>query len=86
MSEKNWVVLVKVAGELQAELLRGLLEAQDIPVHLLQEGAGRAVGLTVGPLGEVEIMVPKRRLSLARSVLAQFYAGEYEEEDLTNDN
>jgi hypothetical protein len=86
MSDGNWVVLVKVAGELQAELLRGLLESQDIPVRLLQEGAARAVGLTVGPLGEVEIMVPNRNLSQARSVLARYYRGDFEEEDLIGDN
>jgi hypothetical protein len=86
MIDGSWVVLVKVAGEFQAELLRGLLEAQEIPVRLLQEGYARAVGLTVGPLGEVEIMVPKRKLSQAHSILAQYYRGDFEEEDLNDNN
>jgi len=85
MTGKDWVVVEKVAGELKAELLRGLLEAQGIPTRLVQEGVGRAVGLTVGPMGEVEIMVPTQNRSQARHVIAQYYAGEFEGEDFEGD-
>jgi hypothetical protein len=81
MTGRDWIVVEKVAGELQAELLRGLLEAQGIPTRLVQEGVGRAVGLTVGPMGEVEIMVPNQNSSQARLVIAQYYAGEFEGEE-----
>ncbi len=79
MSQQKWVVVHKVAGEFQAELLRGLLEAQGVQVQLLQEGASRAIGLTFGPLSEVEIYVPETQASDARDVIARFEAGEFEE-------
>ena len=38
MSEQNWVLVASIQAEVQAELLRGLLEAQEIPVLLSREG------------------------------------------------
>ena len=61
MSDESWEVVTEVSGELQASLLRNLLEAQGIKVFLNQEGAGRAYGLTLGPLGEVQVMVPEHQ-------------------------
>ncbi len=63
MGESTWKSIISVQGELQAEVLRGLLEAQGIPVNLSQEGVARAYGLGVGPLSEVEIMVPDKLCS-----------------------
>ena len=80
MGENKWVELARVHGDLQAELLRGLLEAQDIPVVLSQEGAGRAIGLTVGPMGEVRILVPGNHISQARRVMDQYQAGDFEDQ------
>ena len=80
MAENKWVELARVHGDLQAELLRGLLEAQDIPVVLSQEGAGRAIGLTVGPMGEVSILVASTHISQARRVLDQYQAGDFEDQ------
>ena len=77
MSE-TWEVIAEIYGELQAELLRGLLEAQGIEVVLNQEGAGGAYGLNVGPLGQVQIMVPASSVDDARHVLADYYAGKVE--------
>ena len=77
MDEHRWELLEVVSGDLQAELLRGLLEAQEIPVLLSQEGAGRAIGLSVGPLGEVEILVRAEDLPRARQVLEDYYAGKF---------
>ena len=79
MSAKNWETVQEVYGELQAELLRGLLEAQGIPVVLNQEGAGRAYGLNVGPLGAVQMLVPTDLAEHARQILADYYAGKFEE-------
>jgi len=81
MDKKRWVVIDKVAGDLQAEILRGLLEAQGIQVLLSQEGAGRALGLSVGPLGEVEILVPEEQRQEASQVLTDYQAGFYETEE-----
>jgi hypothetical protein len=82
MSINNeWVVLEYVPGDLQAEILRGLLEAQGIPVFLSQESAGRAIGLTVGPLGEVTILVRAEDLQDAQRVLADYRSGLFENQE-----
>lgn len=78
MNEKKWVSVTKVQGDLQAELLRGLLEAQEIPVLLSREGAGRAYGITVGPLGEVEILVPEGFSQEAKTILTMYKDGTFE--------
>ena len=74
----HWELLAVSAGDLQAELIRGLLEAQGIQVQLSQEGAGRAIGLSVGPLGEVEILVANTQLDEARKIMEDYMAGRYE--------
>ena len=84
MTVQQWVLIAKSPGELQSELLRGLLEAQGIPVRLVFEGAGRAYGIMVGPLGEVEIMVPESNAQDAKNVLARYEAGEFEEPEGEN--
>jgi hypothetical protein len=81
MTYKEWVVVESVPGDLQAEILRGLLEAQGIPVLLSRESAGRAIGLGVGPLGEVIILVHAENQQDALSVLANYRAGLFEIEE-----
>jgi hypothetical protein len=88
MSEHTWQTITSVQGELQAEVIRGLLEAQDIPVNLSQEGVARAYGLGVGPLSEVEILVPENYIEQAKDVLRRYHAGEFESlgDQLENEN
>jgi hypothetical protein len=85
MGELNWESVDEVFGELQAELLRGLLEAQDIPVMLNQEGAGRAYGINVGRLGQIQILVPSDYAVQARAILNDYYAGAYEDQEFEQD-
>ena len=79
MSEQSWEKLGVAAGDLQAEILKGLLEAQGIPVVLSREGAGRAYGLSVGRMGEVEILVPTNLVAQAQQVLDEYERGAFEE-------
>ena len=68
MSEaKSWVLLAKTNESIQAELLRGLLEAQGIRVLLAKEGAAKAIGLEMGALGEVEVRTASAEIG-SRSV------------------
>ncbi len=78
MSEPTWVQVTTVQAEVHAEILRGLLEAQEIPVLLSREGAGRALGLSVGPLGEVHILVPDQFQTKARDIIMQYRSGSFE--------
>ena len=78
MSYDEWITLETVQGDLEAELIRGMLEAQEIPVLLSREGAGRAFGLTVGPMGEVEVLVPKALENDAKKILEQYKNGYFD--------
>ncbi len=56
---------------------------------LAHEGAGRAYGLTVGPMGEVQVLVPEHQSQEARQIVDDYYAGKFdsdEGEDSGQDN
>ncbi len=72
MSDVAWEVVYETNGMLLAEILRGMLEAQEIPVVLSQEGAGKVYGLTVGTLGKVEILVPDSEVERAERILEDY--------------
>ena len=78
MSEQSWEKIGVAAGELQAEILKGLLEAQGVPVVLSQEGAGHVFGLTVGLMGEVDILVPTHLVAQAQQVLDDYERGAFD--------
>ena len=71
MSDSQWQVVYEATDPFNAEIVRGLLESQSIRVHLSQDGAGRAIGFTVGPMGTVEILVPSEDYEKAKALLAE---------------
>ena len=79
MNDGKWIEVCVIQGDIDAEILKGLLEAHEIPVLLSKEGAGRALGLTMGPLGEVEILVPVSFQDEAASIIEQFKSGEFDQ-------
>lgn len=81
MPEDGLVLLEEVAGAGQAEVLRGLLEAQDIHVLLSQESASSAIPVSFGILGDVKIMVKEEDLKRAREILEEYYAGEFDRDE-----
>ncbi len=82
MSDESWEVVDEVPGDIQAEILRGLLEAQGLRVWLNKEGAGHAMGVEIGMLGKVQILVPAHEAEEALIILDQYYSGELEQEGL----
>lgn len=82
MTEEEWILVDKVQGQLQADILKGLLEAQGIMVWLNSPGAARAYAVTVGTLGSVELLVPSSAAEKARQVLDAYYRGDFEDMDL----
>jgi len=83
MTEEKWEVVDEVPGDLQAEILRGLLEAQGIKVWLSQEGIGHSVfPVTISPMGRVQILVPHEQSQSARTVLDDYYTGKLENIEL----
>lgn len=74
----RWIVIGYLTNPVQAEILRGLLEAQGIPARLEQEGAARALGLYIG-FGEIALLVPETYVDQAQEVLDRWEQGEWED-------
>jgi hypothetical protein len=72
------VSVYKAAGQLEAEMIKAFLEAQEIPVALNQESVGRTFGLSAGRLGQVQVLVPNSRVDEANKVLKDLREGEYD--------
>lgn len=78
--EINWQVVTKLFGMLEAQALIGRLRAEGIPAQAWQEGAGRALGLTVGGLGTVRVVVPAEYLEQAQQIATNDYSDEVDED------
>lgn len=77
MDELTWEKIAEVPGRIQAEMLKGFMEAEGVPVQLIQEGIGESVyPFTFGPLGEVQVFVPKEKLEQAEALLEAFTKNE----------
>jgi hypothetical protein len=83
MSDKI-VSVYQVPGQLEGEMIKNFLEANGIPAGLSQESAGIVYGLTVGSLGNVEILVTEENAEKARALLQDYDAGKYNVD--TSDN
>ena len=77
---RNEVVFV-ANGMLEAESVKILLESFGITAYTNQESAGTVYGLTVGPLGEVEVIVPPEQVDDAGKIIAEMKAGNLEVKD-----
>ena len=69
MNEVKWVTVAQMRGITRAEMLANRLKAEGIPARATQEGAGVALGLTVGALGTAAVVVPAQHLAEAREIL-----------------
>jgi len=57
------------SGLLQAEIIKGKLETNGIPVLLEYESLGPVLGLTLDGLGQVRVLVPDDQAELAYALL-----------------
>ena len=69
-SDKSWVTVAKVDGMIQASLAVNYLRAHGFTALAWQEGAGQALGLTVGYLGTAHVLAPPQEAEEARACLA----------------
>jgi len=67
---QNWVLLLVASNLLEANLIKGKLNEQGIPVTIQKEAASSIYGLTSGPLAEVKVFVPLRLKKDAQAILA----------------
>ena len=70
--EENLILIDSVAGMLEAEILRALLDSYNIRALLSQESAASVFGLSVGPLGRVDILVDSSQAAEAREILSNY--------------
>ncbi|MEE9274397.1 MAG: DUF2007 domain-containing protein [bacterium] len=69
-----------VGGHMEAHILKGRLEAEDIPVHLSYESTGPLYGFRLTGLGAVHIMVPDAFERAARHICGTAEGMEAEDE------
>ena len=75
----EYVEVFSANGQLEADMVRLMLEASDIKVLLRGESVGAVYGLTVGPLGEVKVLVPIDQQEKAQGLIEAMKSGELEE-------
>ncbi len=80
MARMDWILLKNVYSHAESEVIKGMLEAQNIQVLLAQEGVAKAIGLSVGSLGEIQIHVKSSDKAAAKSILEDFLSGNLEQD------
>jgi hypothetical protein len=68
-NSEELVEVYRASGELEAQVIRSLLEYHGIPCLLKGEAARNIYGLTVDGIAEVRIMVWERMADEARSLI-----------------
>lgn len=68
----SWVAIYRAANAIEAHLIRGLLEADAIPVRLSGELLIGAIGELPADVAQVEVLVPRGFAVRARGI-AQTY-------------
>jgi hypothetical protein len=70
-SSEKLVEVYRANGEMEAQVIRSLLEYHGIPCLLRGEAARNIYGITVDGIGEVRIMVWERMADKARSLIKE---------------
>jgi len=82
MSGKDKLVAIYNAKQIEAQIIKGRLENEGIPVLLSYDSSSLVFGFTIDGLGEVKIMVPERFAEQAREILKV----KYDELEIGEDN
>lgn len=73
MAGREKLVAIYTARQIEAQIIKGRLENEGIPVLLSYDSSSLVFGFTVDGLGEVKIMVPERFAEQAREILRVKY-------------
>ena len=74
----TYELLVTVSGKMEAEIIHGMLQAYGIDAMLSQEAAASIYGLSIGPVADVDILVPENQLEESRQLLDDYQNGRIE--------
>jgi hypothetical protein len=79
--ETKYSIVATASGKLEADIIKGMLEAQGIQTMLSYEAAGTAYGFGVGRLARVEILVRDDQLAEAEAIFDDYQSGKYAEDE-----
>jgi hypothetical protein len=68
-----WIVVAENVSPGEAAVIKGRLESEEIPAVIQQEAIGSVFGLTVGPLGSANVLVPEPLAERALAILQVTY-------------
>ena len=77
MNDNQWEVAAQVFDNVQAEILKGFLEAQGFTVFISREGYQAAFGLTNQALTQIDILVPTDQIEEAAKILGDYEDGKF---------
>jgi hypothetical protein len=69
----RWVKIAQNLNPGEAMVIKGRLESHDIPTVIQQEALGSVLGLTVGPLGSANLLVPEPLADRALEILEETF-------------
>lgn len=76
---EDYVHVYTCNGQLDAEMVKAFLQSFQLHAVASRESLGSVYGLTVGPLGEVDILVPTEEAETALDLLRRMEAGEFDD-------
>lgn len=71
----DWMLLLGVPHDIEADIITGLLEAEGIPVRKTYSGIGQFMHMAAGKAGWTELWVPRSRWEEARIILESEWEG-----------
>ena len=71
--------VTRVNDPIQAEILRGLMEAQGIMINIVREGYQAAYGLANQPGTQIELLAPTSQVEEARKIIREYNEGKFDE-------
>ena len=81
MKNQKWALVSILQDPIQAEILRGLLEAQGITIHIVREGYQAAYGIANQASVRIEILAPENQVEEAKQILDDYNAGKFYSDD-----
>ncbi len=69
----QFIVVDTVMGQVEAEIVRGFLNARGIKCELSQEAIGKIYSTGIGLTGCVDILVPSKQGKQAREAIKEYH-------------
>jgi uncharacterized protein YpmB len=81
MTKRRWKKIEQLTDTIEAEVLKGLLEAQGFLVHVSRESYQSVYGITSQSSVNIHLLVPDDQAEDAIGILRDFYDGKFINED-----